>query len=146
MFIFSFFHFTMRSTLIPVQGSASQLPSPTGCFIMTVRCQIIRYTWRRHFQEKVIHPKNKMPAPPTWKQKKRKIYKAPRCHIGSPLMVATFYLFIHILVLFAEAGFILCKLKHLLPKFSSSSLPSSLPQPRAAERYHLIPPLGWSAR
>lgn len=61
------------------------------------------------------------------KKKKKEIYKAPRCHIGSPLMVATFYLFINILVLFAEAGFILCKLKHLLPKFSSSSLPACLP-------------------
>lgn len=31
-----------------------------------------------------------------------------RCHTASPLMVAMFYLFIHILMLLDEAGFILC--------------------------------------
>lgn len=36
--------------------------------------------------------------------------KISRCHIASLLMVAMFYLFIHILMLLDEAGFILCEL------------------------------------
>lgn len=61
-----------------------------------------------------------MPVPANMKAEKK---ITPCCHIGSPLMVAMFYLFIHILMLFAEAGVILCKLMHLLPKFSSLSRP-----------------------
>lgn len=41
-----------------------------------------------------------------------KAEKISRCHIASPLMVAMFYLFIHILMLLDEAGFILCELMH----------------------------------
>ncbi len=41
-----------------------------------------------------------------------KAEKISRCHIASPLMVAVFYLFIHILMLLDEAGFILCELMH----------------------------------
>lgn len=37
---------------------------------MRMRCQIIRYTWRRRFQEILIHPKIKWLCLPTWKQEK----------------------------------------------------------------------------
>lgn len=48
-----------------------------------------------------------MPAPANLKASTKKKKKS-RCHIASPLMVAMFYLFIRILMLLDEAGFILC--------------------------------------
>lgn len=49
-----------------------------------------------------------MPAPANMKASTEKKKKNSRCHIASPLMVAMFYLFIRILMLLDEAGFILC--------------------------------------
>lgn len=48
-----------------------------------------------------------MPAPANMKASTKK-NKNSRCHIASPLMVAMFYLFIRILMLLDDAGFILC--------------------------------------
>lgn len=58
----------------------AERPAPRGRFIMRMHCQIIRYTWRRRFQEILIHPKIKCLRLPTWKQAQKKKKKIPLSH------------------------------------------------------------------
>lgn len=148
-----------RSTLIAGQklGEPRRSRLPGARFIMRMRCQIIRYTWRRRFQGKIlIHPKIKRLCLPTWKkagggrerEKKEKKKQPSRCHIASSLMMALFYLFIHILMLLDEAGllffynfFFLVRADALAAKVSHLFLITA--QPRECwppgKKCHLIP-------
>lgn len=126
--------FTVRNTLIAVQGSASRVAGSQGPLYNEDALSDNQIHLTQAFSGNFDSSQNKMSVPANMKAGKKKI---SRCHIASLLMVAMFYLFIHILMLLDEAGFILCELVRQLPKFAISFSSHAAKTPLAA--WHRIP-------